>query len=37
MVQDWIERAKGSSSGDFGIWPQLAQALLATAEFQYVD
>jgi hypothetical protein len=36
-VQDWIERAKGSPSGDFGVWPQLAQALMATAEFQYVD
>ena len=36
-VQDWMDKAKGSPSGDFGVWPQLAQALLATAEFQYVD
>jgi hypothetical protein len=37
MVQDWIGRAKGSPSGDFGVWPQLAQALMSTAEFQYFD
>jgi hypothetical protein len=37
MVQDWIERAEVSSSGDFGKWAQLAQALMMTAEFQYID
>ena len=37
MAQDWIERAEGSSSDEFGAWPQLAQALMITAEFQYVD
>ena len=37
MAQDWIERAEGSSSDEFGEWPQLAQALMITAEFQYVD
>ena len=37
MVQDWIERAESSSSDDFGVWAQLAQALIITAEFQYID
>jgi hypothetical protein len=37
MVQEWIERSSGSSSDEFGVWPQLAQALMSTAEFQYVD
>jgi len=37
MVQDWIERAESSSSDDFGVWAQLAQALMITAEFQYID
>ena len=37
MVQDWIERVEGSSSDDFGVWAQLAQALMITAEFQYID
>jgi hypothetical protein len=37
MVQEWIEKSNGSSSDDFGVWPQLAQALMSTAEFQYVD
>ena len=37
MVQEWIEKSNGSASDDFGVWPQLAQALMSTAEFQYVD
>ena len=37
MVQEWIEKSEGLSSDDFGVWPQLAQALMSTAEFQYVD
>jgi hypothetical protein len=37
MVQAWIEKSEDLSSDDFGVWPQLAQALMSTAEFQYVD
>ncbi|MBT6460864.1 MAG: DUF1553 domain-containing protein [Planctomycetaceae bacterium] len=37
MVQKWIRKSNGSLSNDFGVWPQLAQALMSTAEFQYVD
>ena len=37
MVQAWLERAADSPSGDFGVWPQIAQALISTAEFQYYD
>jgi hypothetical protein len=37
MVQEWIERSSGSSSDEFGVWPHLSQALMSTAEFQYVD
>ena len=37
MVQAWLESAADSPSGNFGVWPQIAQALISTAEFQYYD
>jgi len=37
MAQAWLTQQEGEGNGDFGPWPQLAQALLATAEFQYLD
>ena len=37
MARAWLEGQAVEAGSDFGPWPQLAQALLATAEFQYVD
>ena len=37
MARAWLNENDDSPIPDFGPWPQLAQALLATAEFQYVD
>jgi hypothetical protein len=37
MARAWLNAHGDSNLPDFGPWPQLAQALLATAEFQYVD
>ena len=37
MARAWLNENGDSPLPDFGPWPQLAQALLATAEFQYVD
>lgn len=37
MAQDWLNGQAEQEASDFGPWPQFAQALLATAEFQYLD
>jgi hypothetical protein len=37
LARDWLEGQAVEAGSDFGPWPQLAQALMATAEFQYVD
>jgi cytochrome c553 len=37
MARAWLNAHGDSTLPEFGPWPQLAQALLATAEFQYVD
>lgn len=37
LTKAWLEGKAAEPSSDFGLWPQLAQALMATAEFQYVD
>jgi len=37
MARAWLDGQGDAAPPDFGPWPQLAQALLATAEFQYID
>jgi len=37
MARIWLEDHQKTDQSGFGPWPQLAQAILATAEFQYVD
>lgn len=37
MAQAWLNGHAEKDPSDFGPWPQLAQGLLATAEFQYID
>ncbi len=37
LARSWLEGRGDADPSDFGPWPQLAQALLATAEFQYID
>jgi len=37
MARAWLAGQGDTAPPDFGSWPQLAQALLATAEFQYID
>ena len=37
MARVWLEDQAKTSESNFGPWPQLAQAILATAEFQYID
>jgi len=37
MARAWLAGQGDTAPPDFGPWPQLAQALLATAEFQYID
>jgi len=37
MARVWLEGQAKTGESNFGPWPQLAQAILATAEFQYID
>jgi hypothetical protein len=39
LARDWLAREAtgGEAAPQFGAWERLAQAVLATAEFEYVD
>jgi hypothetical protein len=36
-VRDWLAGEPSGDSHPLDVWQQLAHALLATAEFQFVD